>query len=235
MHARLIQKASATNQNKVSRQGLTLIETLVVVAILAVLIALSFPVIQRMQNRSLLVSDISNLRQIASAALLYAGDHSMLLPTQGSEESPWKAPFWSDQLRPYAYPEGVKPNKADVFFTKAADANSYIAGYGNNSHVIVMNGKSPITMMRIPEPSQIVMFCNSFSPLQLEQGTYHANWWINSAEFISNPLSKSLGQPQPRPAKHGKVAVVFCDGHTEAFDLETLAERPEYYFGKKPF
>lgn len=57
------------------RQGFTLIELLVVIAIIAILAAILFPVFARAREKAKQASCQSNLKQIAMAILMYAGDH----------------------------------------------------------------------------------------------------------------------------------------------------------------
>jgi|ERR1043166_94329 prepilin-type N-terminal cleavage/methylation domain-containing protein len=55
-----------------ARRGVTLIEILVVIAIIAILAALLLPVVSRAKSRAALTKCISNQKQIATALLLYA-------------------------------------------------------------------------------------------------------------------------------------------------------------------
>jgi prepilin-type N-terminal cleavage/methylation domain-containing protein len=57
------------------RKAFTLIELLIVMAILGVLIALLLPSLSRARDRARLVSCIGNLRQIVAASILYASEH----------------------------------------------------------------------------------------------------------------------------------------------------------------
>lgn len=63
-----------------SRDGFTLVELLVVVAILALLAALLFPVLSKARERGRDAGCISNLAQIGKAMAPYAADHDDCLP-----------------------------------------------------------------------------------------------------------------------------------------------------------
>ena len=61
-------------------RGFTLIELLVVIAIIAILAAILFPVFARARERARQASCVSNVRQIMTAALMYAQDYDTRLP-----------------------------------------------------------------------------------------------------------------------------------------------------------
>lgn len=63
-----------------SSSGFTLVELLVVVAILAVLVALSFVVLQRSRIAGSAATMTNNFRQIGTAIVSYAQDHNDYLP-----------------------------------------------------------------------------------------------------------------------------------------------------------
>jgi prepilin-type processing-associated H-X9-DG protein/prepilin-type N-terminal cleavage/methylation domain-containing protein len=59
----------------------TLIELVVVIAIIACLVALVLPTLTNMRRRADSVACTANLRQIGISAQLYAGEHEQTLPT----------------------------------------------------------------------------------------------------------------------------------------------------------
>ena len=58
-----------------TQRGFTLIELLVVIAIIAVLAAILFPVFAQAREKARAVACLSNVRQIATAAIMYANDY----------------------------------------------------------------------------------------------------------------------------------------------------------------
>lgn len=66
-----------------SPQGFTLVELLVVIGIIAVLVGILLPVISSVRRQAEQVKCSSNLRQLASAAMLHAHEHGGYLPLAG--------------------------------------------------------------------------------------------------------------------------------------------------------
>lgn len=86
-------------------RGFTLIELLVVIAIIAILVALLFPAISIVEERSQKAKCLSNTRQIAQAAMTLLGDLGEALPYRGPETGANGAyAYWgraAAQLMPY--------------------------------------------------------------------------------------------------------------------------------------
>jgi prepilin-type N-terminal cleavage/methylation domain-containing protein/prepilin-type processing-associated H-X9-DG protein len=73
--------ARRSSPRKGTGPGFTIIELLVVMAILALLTALLLPVISSARERSHQAACASNLKQIGSALMLYASDHDGFIPS----------------------------------------------------------------------------------------------------------------------------------------------------------
>ena len=88
-------------------KGFTLIELLVVIAIIAILAAILFPVFARAREEARKTSCLSNLKQIVTAAAMYAQDYdTSLLPpwyqqntNYASADITWT---WTEIMQPYA-------------------------------------------------------------------------------------------------------------------------------------
>ena len=90
-------------------RGFTLIELLVVIAIIAILAAILFPVFARAREAARKATCLSNLKQIALAAIMYAQDYDEVLPTASSSGSCCSAhpiapaALWNTTWNPAAY------------------------------------------------------------------------------------------------------------------------------------
>ncbi|RYG41769.1 prepilin-type N-terminal cleavage/methylation domain-containing protein [bacterium] len=82
-------------------RAFTLIELLVVIAIIAVLAAILFPVFAQAKAAAKAASCLSNMKQIAIAWPMYAGDHD---DTMALANQPYTGPVPPEALNPGQYP-----------------------------------------------------------------------------------------------------------------------------------
>jgi prepilin-type N-terminal cleavage/methylation domain-containing protein/prepilin-type processing-associated H-X9-DG protein len=84
-------------------RGFTLIELMIVVAIIAILAAILFPVFAKAREKALQTTCLANIRSIGMAMLMYAGDCDNSLPlVRGAAPQPLFVSSWIDALSPYA-------------------------------------------------------------------------------------------------------------------------------------
>src|SRR5262245_57444332 len=91
------------------RKAFTLIELLVVIAIIAILAAILFPVFAQARERARNASCVSNLKQIGTAAMMYAQDYDeQFLPfgVYTGRPSPGTFVYWQTLIQPYARNRG---------------------------------------------------------------------------------------------------------------------------------
>lgn len=88
------------------RQAFTLIELLIVIAIIAILAALLLPVLARSKSKALKIACASNLKQWGVALAMYGNDNGTFFPdnSQGQDLS-WMTPAMSTFYKAYLVPE----------------------------------------------------------------------------------------------------------------------------------
>lgn len=118
----------------------TLIELLVTIAILAVLAGLAIMLAPQMQNRAHMAASLSNLRQIGTGVLLYAGENNYELPGRVTS-----GPKWPALVHEYLRDTKVyaAPGDPDNFIQRGSDPLSN----ARNETSYIMNGYNDIGTM----------------------------------------------------------------------------------------
>jgi prepilin-type N-terminal cleavage/methylation domain-containing protein/prepilin-type processing-associated H-X9-DG protein len=208
------------------RCGFTLIELLVVIAIIAILAAILFPVFAQARENARKAMCQSNLRQISTAALMYAQDYDEVLPRAFHNANEPRVSYMQ-RIEPYVKTIGVYdcPNQS----VKAAFAYN-----GERSYGFQWFGTSLAAFQR---PADTVMTLD-FTP-----NTWLGAWTI----YKPSQAPSSNGGHRPDPidgsryptwgaevatrawryfnfcARHnGMGNAAFMDGHVKAMKYEVL-------------
>lgn len=151
------------------RKGFTLIELIVVIAIICILVAILMPVFASARAHARQASCISNCRQLALAVTIYAGDNDDTLPPQ-QVARPAQA-FWYDLVAPYVKNKGVFLCPSDPDRDKRA--TSYGSPWPHLGYRYPMIGEDP---GRVPGNAGAFHLAWFVSPS-------HAAWLVDSDDF----------------------------------------------------
>lgn len=208
---------SEKRQRDPSRVAFTLVELLVVVAIIAILAAMLLPALRGAREKANSASCMSNLRQMGIALMAYVDDHGgALIPGAVPSESPLIS--WYNVLDGYM-------GKQDTNFSSAKRPAWQLCpskivtplafdtvGYGWN-HIYF--GQSPSTpqigwgskLAEVTKPSRTIIIGDSKDP------------WIDPApayNYQHRYLYPFVGQDPWRASRHaGKGNYLMMDGHVE--------------------
>jgi prepilin-type N-terminal cleavage/methylation domain-containing protein len=221
------------------RLGFTLMEVLVVVAIILVLAAITLPVVSSVRMRSNKAVALQNMRQLAAALLTYTSQNDSTLPaedskgtdTWGNAADPENSKAWYNALPRLLGGKGVGDFAADprAFYSKENLLFLPGATYPEDDKRLVMplfaiaintkiqrknseGVKEPVKLSQITVPQRTVMF--------LEQGI--------RGETKASPTQPKYDGTCKGSAKSfvtryaGKGVLTFMDGHAETFTADEL-------------
>ncbi len=191
-----------------SCRGFTLVELLVVMALVALLAGLLLPGLSRAKTKAMNAACLSNLRQLGMATRVYADNNqerlpsAEILPTQPIDpQNP--LPRICDLLAAYVgRTAGTNTNSATVFRCPADKADRFAAEGSSYEWNAELNGH------RIDETRTDSAF------LLLRQGDLSGGVtnFVLTLPPGTTPLLLDYDGFHPRPSKPGKN-VVFMDGH----------------------
>lgn len=145
-----------------SSRGFTLIEMLVVIAIIALLVAIITPAVNRALDNSRRIACVSNLRSLGQATLAYVVDNNQKIPFIKAPSGPgsgYANPPWFNLLAPYAGAV-VRSNISlesgtDRVFRCPSQRGNFAISYGPSIGAFV-DGNSTLNYDAVVSPSQKV-------------------------------------------------------------------------------
>lgn len=193
---------------------ITLIELLTVIAIIGILAAIIIPTVGKVRQNARIATSTSNLRQLGTAAQLFAAENRDTLPIYFFPNHPthpnhgWMPALW--RLIHGSRPMPGVPTNPDtteqyrrewgntVFYTPMMEEGTAVRAYGYNKYLCRFTGadpyssnSTPLQVAEIANPARTAMIGDSRTSVQLRNDT--------------NPTGRN----------NGKVLIVFVDGHVE--------------------
>lgn len=216
------------------KNGFTLLEIIVVIAIIAMLAAILFPVMSQARENSRRAACASNMAQLAKSALQYSDDYDNRLVPLGTSLP--QQVSWPQLLLPYGRHKGIFQCVSDNSTTPFSWANfpappgfndpfhtSYLmnvdaeAQPGTGLHIASIEAPSESIYM-----SEGAITSNSSHPFITKNSLPKAGAWIldsPSNPLVSNPADSTYAGPFERHLETSNV--VFVDGHVKALKAES--------------
>jgi prepilin-type N-terminal cleavage/methylation domain-containing protein/prepilin-type processing-associated H-X9-DG protein len=216
--------------SQMKRHGFTLVEMLVVLAIMVVLSALLFPVFSHVREKGRRTSCQSNLKQIGLALQQYTSDHDGIYPAltsvSYSPQGEAKQLKWSDMLQPYLkstavfdcathterYPAGVETPATPMLDEITGDYDYDWFAIPNAQHKHNRYGQN-VTEMQVEFPAQAAMI-------------YDAGWigQEKSLYYLQAYEEDSNGDHTCYHSAHnGGANFLFADGHVKWMSVDQQA------------
>jgi prepilin-type N-terminal cleavage/methylation domain-containing protein/prepilin-type processing-associated H-X9-DG protein len=209
-------------RNSYLSRAFTLIEVIVVLAIIVIMMAMVYPAYTTISERAKATKDMSNLRQIGIATQTYLND------SDGMLFSP--AASWMSQLSP-KYFSGWRGFQSPFDKRTPSEAGTGIPfspiSYGVNANIYPVGGGT-LSAGKINKPTAFILF----APAQATGATVNFVGWANS-----NPLDKgvtvagtgSAATSNPGGAATGgthnnrqRINALFADLHCETMAWTTF-------------
>jgi prepilin-type N-terminal cleavage/methylation domain-containing protein len=213
-----IKKHSFDPLNK--EQGFTLIELLTVIAIIGILAAIIIPVVGRVRNSAKATQNLSQLRNLATAAVTFSNDNKGRVPGLGlNTQDRWPMQLFSyigipngDKLRAYSYSiyHNTKTPFEDYQTTDGRGNANGCYGYNNEFQPAIAG----ILLQSVQNPSATIMF-----------GDKAWNWKNEQSGQASQNLRKESAYPTTLDGLaanwDGKFHCAYADSH-----VKVLPEHP---------
>jgi prepilin-type processing-associated H-X9-DG protein/prepilin-type N-terminal cleavage/methylation domain-containing protein len=211
-------------------RAFTLIELLVVIAIIAILAAILFPVFAQAREAARKASCVSNLNQIAKAAMMYQQDYDEIMVPSYLEYrlatvEPYYWAGWSDLIQPYTKNYKVLRCPSANFQASAPTSDSaWWASYacnwrvcGENGGLVHGDGGETRSLAGLAFPASTLWFFDSSAACNDNCRQDEAGGWPEA--WITDPPSPNAlawDGSNGYAARHsGGANYAFCDGHVK--------------------
>ena len=214
-----------------AKRGFTLIELLVVIAIIAILAAILFPVFAQAKAAAKKTADASNMRQIATAMLMYAGDNDGGTPGSMHTASGNVQRAWIYNLTPYTSkvdelrisPADPKGRERTKLGGTSYVMNGFLSDLTEDMEEIEIQPGMTRSLDNLPKPSETMILwviAASKSPAAYDDHVHSYNWFTtaNAAtrwRRITNEIMPDAFNRSGTDHTQGNANHVYADTHVK--------------------
>jgi prepilin-type N-terminal cleavage/methylation domain-containing protein/prepilin-type processing-associated H-X9-DG protein len=197
-----------------TRKGFTLIELLVVIAIIAILAAILFPVFAKAREKAKQASCLSNIKQVALAAQMYAQDYDdMLCNHYSGYLVGGDYLIWPQLLQPYIKNHGIMDCPSVGARWAMNPCGYYAGGWALPSIGInyTLTGYATRNQSDIEAPADVINFIDgtnyAAAPQRSSTWSYYGASWGGHHELYRHNETANCG---------------FYDGHAKAMKIDEV-------------
>ncbi len=212
------------------RAGFTLIELLVVIAIIAILAAILFPVFSQAREKGRSISCLSNMKQMATATMMYQQDYDEVLFFRTSSATQiMRTPLanssdaarWWNMVTPYIKNNQVFACPSDSLPTLSPDIN----GVNDIKRSYIANtAPEELSDAAVTDPVETIVVTEKLDYIGNQTAAPNTSSWIGAfnGEMSLNPTINGVA------TRHfGGTNCSFFDGHAKWMRLEAIVASRE--------
>lgn len=216
-------------------KGFTLIELMVVIAIIAILAGLLLPALAQSKRKSIQINCLSNMKQMGLGSLLYSEDYNGQLPGSFHHNNSNPNFVWPDALSPYLAEVdlirlcGADPRKKEK---QDADGTSYIINDHLTTPLFNAFGEmveSAVRLDQLKDSSATVLFFEASDQLAVSaissgcaacSRSWNLSGWNSVIKDIQPDRHRTGAATEDR--SDGKANYLFADGHAQLVDARII-------------
>ncbi len=186
-------------------RGFTLVELLVVVAIIVILVAISLPVFSRVRAKARQSKCASNTRQVALAVMMYTDDYDETLPYSRQTTHWLLQPYgqWYATIEPYV-------RNRDVYRCAAAPQREI--GFGPCCAILKMGGAGPASLAAFYDPSKVLLLID-LSDAKSSNVSWEPYYTHRPERLCDVATCETPAETCIDPRHNKGLNVAFLDGH----------------------
>jgi prepilin-type N-terminal cleavage/methylation domain-containing protein/prepilin-type processing-associated H-X9-DG protein len=209
--------------------GFTLVELLVVVAIIAILASILFPVFAAAKMSAKKTACLSNMRQIGLGLMMYTDDYDGMMPSS-AHTAYQQDRCWIALLNPYlGNTKELRMCPADPKARQrvAAGGSSYIL----NEYLVVDGIDAHLNIQTLPKPADTIttfIISDRAGASWTNDHTHSRTWFLPPSSSVwtrivrdIQPDRHKVGPPAP-PHTDGSSNYLYADGHAKSIPAKQV-------------